>query len=299
MKWVYFTFLISLSALAHQGKTIIVEAPSGTYWAKWTSSEEANVNRLIELLQRSKTGKILIQKAVRKAREQGLTLLDVIKPGESSLTDTTLIRKFHPENPESVVFESRSIVYINRHLAWREGILDLAHELTHFVYRENFNPYTVNFSLKDFVKSTIEGRGGEVQSFVMECQVMQELFTRDVQADSNCAQIKDESGAISEKRAAEFFYHVGPFYPQVAKILKERGIESSFPALKDHKIKFVSSAYGVPYPLAAIQEYQTVLSKVCENDRRRLSYMQQGRSPASLEKFRQDLEQRCPRISQN
>jgi hypothetical protein len=298
MKWILLT-LLSGHVFAHSAKTLIVEAPMGTHWAKWTSSEETNVARLMELLERSNTGKKLIQLAHRKAASQGLTLLDVIKPGESSLTDTTLIRKFHPESPENVVFESRSLVYVNRHMPWKEGILDLAHELTHYVYRENFNPYTINFSLKDFIVSTIEGRGGEVQAFVTECQVMSELFTRDVQADSNCAQIKDSQGQVSRSRAAEFFYHVGAFHTQISKILKERGIESSFPALKDDKIKFVSSAYGLPYPLAAIQEYQTVLSKVCENDRRRLTYMQQGRAPASVEKFRQDVEQRCPRISQN
>jgi hypothetical protein len=300
MKWLLITLISITHALAHRDtKTIIVQAPMGTHWAKWTESEEMNVSRLVELLERSETGNKLIKLAARKARTQGLTLLDVIKAGESSLTDTTLIRKFHPETPENVVFESRSMVYINRHLPWKDGILDLAHELTHFVYRENFNPYTLNFSLEDFVHSTIEGKGGEVDAFVTECRVMKELFTRDVQGDSNCSQIQTEDGKLSELRAAEFFYHVGSFYPQVSKILRDRGIASNFPALKDDKIKFVSSAYGLPYPLAAIQEYQSVLAKVCENDRRRLTYMQQGRAPASVEKFRSDVEQRCPRIVQN
>jgi len=137
MKWILLT-LLSCNAFAHSAKTIIVEAPMGTHWAKWTQSEETNVARLLELLERSATGKKLIQLAHRKAAAQGLTLLDVIKPGESSLTDTTLIRKFHPDSPENVVFESRSLVFVNRHMPWKEGILDLAHELTHYVYREKF-----------------------------------------------------------------------------------------------------------------------------------------------------------------
>jgi hypothetical protein len=299
MKWLLtLAILVSFNS-AHSSESYIVEAPTGSHWAKWTNSEEMNVQRLVELLQRSETGKKLIVEATRKARSNGFTLFDVIKAGEGSLTDTTLIRKFHPESPENVAFESRSLVYVNRHLAWREGLLDLAHELTHYVHRENFNPYTVNFSLEDFVRSTIEGKGGEVQAFVTECRVMRELFTRDFQQDGNCSQIDRGHGHLDEGKAAELFYHVGGFYPQLKKVMTDRGIVSHFPHLKEEKIKFVSSAYGLPYPLAAIQEYQTVLAKVCENDRRRLSYMQQGRAPASVEKFRQDVELRCPRISQN
>jgi hypothetical protein len=299
MKWIFTLIFCSTFSFAHEAKTIIVEAPMGTHWAKWTASEETNVARLIELLQRSETGAKLISLASRKARAQGLTLADVIKAGEGSLTDTTLIRKFHPESPENVAFESRSVVYVNRQLAWREGLLDLAHELTHFVYRENFNPYTINFSLVDFVRSTIEGQGGEVHAFMTECRVMRELFTRDYVQDSNCSGIDKGRGDLDQGKAAEMFYHVGGFYSQIKKALADRGIIHHFPHLSVEKIKFVSSAYGLPYPLAAIQEYQTVLAKVCENDRRRLSYMQQGRAPASVEKFRQDVEIRCPRVSQN
>ena len=299
MKWLLTLCLISSQVLALEGKTFIVEAPLGTHWARWTSSEEMNIRRLLELLQRSQVGKELVQAASQKARAQGLTLMDVVKAGEGSLTDTTLIRKFHPESPENVAFESRSQVFVNRHLAWREGLLDLAHELTHYVHRENFNPYTVNFSLPDFIRSTIEGKGGEAHAFVMECRVMKELFTDDFRRDHNCGYINSDHEEHAEVRASELFYHVGGFYSQLKKLLTERGIASHFPHLNEGKIKFVSSAYGVPYPLAAIQEYQSVLAKVCENDRRRLTYMRQGRSPASAEKFRQNVEQRCPHVSQN
>ncbi len=296
-----FLFICCLAqgARAHREVTVHVSAPLGTHWARWTESEEENVKKLVELLERSDTGKTLVSEARAKARRFGLTLSDVIKVGEGSLTDTTLIRKFHPESPEEVSYESRSQVFVNRHLAWREGILDLAHELTHYVYRPTFNPYTVNFSLADFVRSTIEGKGGEAHAFVTECRVMRELFTRDTNGDSNCRKIENENGELDELLARQFFYHVGSFYAQLKTIMADRGILNHFPHLKEEKIKFVSSAYGLPYPLAAIHEYQSVLSRVCENDRRRLALMQSGRAPAAVEKFRQDVENRCPRLSQN
>ena len=303
MKWLLTLIFVSTATLAHQPiireHDVIVSGASGNYWGKWSESEDLNVKRLLELLIQSPTGKSLVEAAAKKASQQGLTLSDVIKAGEGSLTDTTLIRKFHPESPENVHFESRSQVYVNRHLAWREGLLDLAHELTHFVHRQTFNPYTVNFSLSDFVLSTIEGKGGEVHAFVTECRVMKELFTRDANRDSNCLEIQRLDGSFDEQQARELFYHVGGFYSQLQKLMTDRGIVNHFPHLKESKIKFVSSAYGLPYPLAAIQEYQTVLAKVCENDRRRLGFMQSGRAPASVEKFRQDVEMRCPRLSQN
>lgn len=298
--WLITISLTVSSALwAGSPEYVTVEAPAGIVWSQYTKSVDANVLRLVELLQRSAEGEKLIKLAAAKGRESGLTLTDLIRPGEGSLTDTTLIRKFHPDSPENVVFETRSKVYINRHLAWREALLDLAHELTHYVHRENFNPYTLNFSLAQFVRSTIEGEGGEAHAFVTECHVMRELFTKEFSQDDNCGHLTG-SGTQERAQASELFYHVGGFYPQMKKIVESRGIASDFPGIKDQKIKFVSSAYGLPYPLAAIEEYQTVLSKVCENDRRRLAYMNApGRSPASLEKFRSSLESRCPTVSQN
>jgi hypothetical protein len=292
------SWLLVFSAQAGPEITII-EAPATKVWSHWTTSSQTNVTRLIEILQRSETGRGLIRSASAKAAQSGMLLTDVIQPGEGSLTDTTLIRKFYPENPDQVVFETRAKVFVNRHLAWREALLDLAHELTHYVHREPFNPYTVNFSLADFVTSTIESRGGEVHAFVTECHVMKELFTQEFTQDSNCNKISEPSGKLSTPKAVELFYHVGGFFPQMKKILDDRGITNHFPHLKQEKTKFVSSAYGLPYPLAAVAEYQTVLSKVCENDRRRLGFMKKDRSPASVEKFRLNLEQRCRTVTQN
>ncbi len=293
-------FLALVTSLAG-AETLIIEAPSSRVWSEWTSSSDANVLRLVELLQRGATGRALVESASRKARALGLTLTDLIEPGEGSLTDTTLIRKFHPDRPEDVAFETRSKVFVNRHLGWREALLDLAHELTHFVHREPFNPYTLNFSLADFIHSTIEGRGGEVHAFVTECQVMRELFTSEFIQDTNCGAIDRGAQGLDRARAVELFYHVGTFYPQMKKVLDSRGIVNQFPHLKEERVRFVSSAYGMPYPLAAMQEYQSVLAKVCENDRRRLNYMGQskGRSPASVEEFRNSVEQRCRTVSQN
>src|SRR5690606_1190154 len=183
----------SFSLYAVEEKTIHVEGSMSAKrtWMDYTSSEELNLKKLIELLGRSETGEKLLREAKYKAGQRGQTLLDGIKVGEGSLTDTTLVRKFSPHSPEHVIYESRSVVYLSRHLAWDDALLDLAHELTHYVYRESFNPYSPDFNPKDFVRGTIEGSGGEVQAFLTECRVLKEIFSRKVQSRSHCQKIED------------------------------------------------------------------------------------------------------------
>lgn len=304
MKTLVTTLLITFAfnSFALEEKTIHVSGSmtGKRTWMDYTSSSELNLKKLLELLSRSTTGEKLIKEAAYKASRSGMTLEDVIKVGESSLTDTTLVRKFSPHSPEHVIYESRSVVYINRSLAWDDALLDLAHELTHYVYREGFNPYAENFNAKDFIKSTIEGNGGEVQAFLTECRVLRELFSRKVQSRSNCQKIEDTTGQLSYTQAVELFYHVGSYFDGFHGQLTKRDIASSFSDLKPEKINFISSAYGVPYPVAALMEYDLVVNKVCENDKKRLAYMQQAgpkRGPASADeghtKFVQSYSKRC------
>ena len=108
-----FLFLLSLQLplQAMEEKTIHVEGQmSRGSWMDFTSSPELNLRKLFELLGRSRTGEKLIKEAQYKAARTGLTLMDVVKVGESSLTDTTLVRKFSPHSPEHVIYESRSVV---------------------------------------------------------------------------------------------------------------------------------------------------------------------------------------------
>ena len=65
--------------------------------------------------------------------------------------------------------------------------------------------------------------------------------------------------------------------------------------VSSQKENFVSSAYGIPYPVAAFEEYLTVLNKVCENDKRRLNYYKEkgSRLPASVNQVQQSYNTRC------
>jgi hypothetical protein len=306
----HFCFLLILVFIS------ILTTYAQTPWSEWSKSESVTIERLITLLERSAKGKMLLDNARQKARELGMPFEEVIKMGEQSLTDSTLTRKFSPHNPFEVTYHHSSVITINRHLSWRDALLDLAHELTHFSERKPFNPYLAKFTPSGFIRSTIEERGGEAHAFVAECEVMAELFTKDYGQDTKCQKILTQSDPWA--MAIKLFYQVGPYYKSLLKAPELEG-HSFLKNLSEDQVLFVSSAMGVPYPLAALQEFRHVMGKVCENDRTRLKMLTltstktsttrssaarglTRRSPASLsplgelnplDEFRKNVEQRC------
>jgi hypothetical protein len=280
---------ITINARERQARVIHTEkraAHTGN-WLELGSNEQQSVVELIRLLEKSETGKKLLGQAQIRARETGRTLIDVISAGEGSLTDTTLIRRFTPENPDRVVYETRSVVTVNRHLRVREAVLDLAHELTHFTYRQAFNPYQTQFTLKSFVRSTVEGEGGEVEAFLIECQVLFELYPEAGSSNTHCQQIVDPlTGRLSKERGIQNFYRIGAFRDHFVKEMADFNLaEGDLPLLSGLEPLFISSAWGLPYPVAAFREYVTIMGRACENDLKRLEILKTslGRAPASLE----------------
>lgn len=258
-------------------------------WIKIAETEEECLKELFKVLERSKTGKKIIDLSEKKAASYGKSLSELVFAGEGSLTDTTLVRKFSPSNPDEVVYESRSKVYINRNLTVKNALLDLAHELTHFALREPFNPYQAPFGLKDFITSTVEGKGGEVEAYLIECQVLFEIFQKGAE-QTNCHRVVDPaSGRVNKNRGVHEFYQLGRFYSAFHNSLRKHSVEpSTFEASSRGGAHFISSAYGLPYPLAAVHEYEAIMERVCQNDNRRLAIMKEnvGRSPSSVEEAR-------------
>jgi hypothetical protein len=285
MKCLLFLFLfISFNqAQAAANDDYLLENVSlSSNWTKISKNPEQNVRYLIEVLKRTHTGTRLLKEASLKAAHSGETIFDVLKPGDGSLTDTTLVRKFSQFNPHEIVYETRSKVFINRDLAMLDAVLDTAHELTHFTYRSPFNPYTYKMSVNDFIASTIEGTGGEVDAFMMECKVLFELFPTQLGSRHNCRKIQD-GGSFSRTKAIQEFYKVGSYLPDFEKELSRFKTNLAETQVTQENISFISSAYGAPYPLAAVREYMAVMSKVCENDKKRFAYVDAGlnRMPAS------------------
>jgi hypothetical protein len=254
-------------------------------WYQKNRTDEENFKRLVKRLEKISTGKKVIEKACEKAAQRGQTLYDVVAIGDGSLTDTTLIRRFSASNPGQVMYETRSKVYLNRHLKTLDAILDFAHELTHYTYREAFNPYDHHFALKDFIKGTVEGRGGEVDAYMVECKVLFELFPDNAPGRSNCLKVLDKkSGIVSKELGIQEFYKVGKHFSDFKKDIEKFSLsEKDMPQASEAEAFFISSAWGLPYPVAAVKEYTNIMDRVCKNDQNRLSLMQGivSRAPAS------------------
>jgi hypothetical protein len=91
------------------------------------------------------------------------------------------------------------------------------------------------------------------------------------------------------------FYQVGEYYESFHSVLHKHGLKDKFSFINAEKASFVSSAYGIPYPVAAFEEYLSVINKVCKNDKKRLVYFksEKSRSPASIEDFEGSYNERC------
>lgn len=281
----------------------VEEKDEKSAWIEMAETEEQSVELLLKILNKSETGAKIFKKAQKRALQQGHQLSDVVLAGEGSLTDTTLIRRFSPDSPEEMEYETKSKVYVNRRLSLIDAVLDLAHELTHYSFRTPFNPYDNNFTLEGFVKSTVEGTGGEVEAFLIECQVLEELFAQEAKNRENCQKIIDpETGRFSKKLGVEHFYRVGAHMRSFEQEMQDYKLQQKdFPHLSKNQALFISSAWGLPYPVAAFKEYVTIMGRACENDLKRLSLLKNrlSRSPASFsesetyQKMQRDFVGRC------
>ena len=79
----------------------------------------------------------------------GKDLVDLILPGEHSITDTTLIRHFAANDPLNVTFESSrlfiSIVIITLRMPFWIYLMSLF-----ILFIKAFNPYGEHFDFEDF-----------------------------------------------------------------------------------------------------------------------------------------------------
>lgn len=296
-----FLLLLSVSTFADDYFFDFDETSVNKNWTQISKTPEVSMRFLIEVLKKSTTGKQLLKEAQIKAADSGETLFDILKAGEGSITDTTLIRKFNQNTPDQIFYESKSKVFINRDLNVMDAVLDMAHELTHYTFRHPFNPYTDDFSVEQFIASTIEGTGGEVDAFLMECKVLSELFPSKMGIRNNCHRVRDDkTGYFSKTHGIKEFYKLGSYYSEFNDQIKKFNLSEDKNATP-HAASFISSAYGVPYPLAAVREFKSVMGRVCENDKKRLAYMQAGisRGPASEKNYESIIkshETRCSSI---
>ena len=240
-------------------------------WMDHSPRPTTNIELLFHYLQQSPIGAKLLIKAQEKAYELGEELYQLIVPNRSSLTNTTLLRRFSRSSPTETTYSFRFKIHINQDLSVIDAVLDLAHELTHFTERETFNPYSSEFSASQFVALTIQGGGGEVAAYLTECKILNELFPQEISIRAKCNQIREGDHHYSSHKATKLFYRVGKDYEQIFQALISSGADKkTLELLSPLPPIFISSAHNTPYPLAALQEYFSIVEKACTNDQKRL-----------------------------
>ena len=242
-------------------------------WINLASTPKEALLQVSSIVAQSPTGKKILLKAEQKAAQDGLNLSQILFVGQKSYTDITLVRKFSKYAPTQISYKTRSRVFINRNLNIQDAVMDMTHELVHYGTREDFNPYRKNFNLDHFILSTIEGNGGEVDAYIAECQVFFELFAQNYPRKNNCHLIRDnKTQKIVRSKATDLFYRMGIYYQSFMDKIKQHKVQPSLNrSISSEQNLLISAAYDLPYPLAAVHEYESIMKKTCQNERKRIN----------------------------
>ena len=209
-----------------------------------------------------------------------------------SRTDAVLTRHFDPVT-QSEVRERKVTVYLKRDQGLEDLVLDIAHELTHAIDTPEWDPYDPRLDAVQYVRATIDGRGGEVDAVAQECRVSLELAQTYGISSRRCQRYSEDgrSSSISRKRIQEEFYRVGRYLGQFIQWLPEA--RDQFPLLSNEEPTLISSTGQAPYPVSLYREFQEMTQIACENSRKRLEIASPDRRPASSEATREFLSRRC------
>lgn len=297
-------FVVILPRHAHAAELLSREWWLEPWLKKGASQTEAHkeIKSMLLLLKKTNMGARLL----KKARAADANFFSRIAVGNNSLTETVFSRSFSlSDGLETVTAEN--FLKLNRDLNRKDLILDLGHELTHFVYRVPANPYAESHGLGEFIREGIEGRGGELDAFESECYVSWELERKwNLPEHELCSRYKEKSSEnrayFVRSHARHDYYNVGQYFDSLVKLRGE------LPDLNRSHIVFSSSLQKAPYPFALVEEFAFVRKTACENNLRKASLIAKqtvrykGRGPASavenLNRERNRLEQfareNCP-----
>lgn len=232
----------------------------------------------VQILMRSSTGRSLVDAAKSLwGVESEKEMTRFLKWGRASRTDAVLIRHFDPATGAEKR-EREVTVALRSDQRLQDVVLDLAHELSHAVSKPVWDPYDPTLTAGDYLYSSLEGRGGEIEAVGKECLVAIELSPLIKDMDLARCEAYLAEGKIDSSKILADFYRVGNWYPRLTARL---GAETyRFPMLSAKAPKLFSSTGHSPYPVALYEEFEQINSIACENSRVRLHSLS-SRSPAS------------------
>jgi len=315
----FFTFLTiqsrassrSADNSAHSATLYSEYRSSSGPWAKFAKTHKQKrelINSMLHWINESELGKKIIHDARKRAHQvYKKSLLDLISFSQASVTDNTVLRRFFAHAPHQVSYEFRSTIFLASDLTYAHATIDLAHELTHFTYKPLVNPYEHFDHPVDFVRKVIDGHGGEVDAFMNECQVGKELMGSGFLQQGLCKHfVNGKTQDVDRVEVLKGFYALGEYQGQFLQAIDviSRNLPSLpetvvtyFPYVSQASTILISSAYNLPYPLAALQEFQKVRANICRSEWKRISMAQRIKGNSEVNyKFRlisSDIQSKC------
>jgi hypothetical protein len=256
--------LLALTVL-QSNRTVALAAEA----TREVESAMARIAAAIRLIGATSAGDELLERARALWGDRPEAWLEqgMIREGRVSRTDATLTRSWDAST--GVEFREREVVvHLKLDQPLQEISLDLAHELTHAVVQPAWDPYDPELRVENYVRTAIEGPGGEVDAILRECRAAFELEAAGKVAISRCDRYRNSyqaNGRISREQVTRDFYASGKSFEKVPESVRRRIPEISM----DDPIYF-SSTGETPYPLVLVREYETLNEVACSNTRSRL-----------------------------
>jgi hypothetical protein len=226
----------------------------------WNERWES-VSQLRDILERTPSGRLIL----RKAKERDQEFLKKIGRGEASYTESTFVRSYSLLTGKEEISHRHEITLRSGH-GLAEAVLDFAHELVHFAEKTMLDPYGPSFEKVEFIRHGIEGKGGELEAFLKECRVAQELREIFPQFPRHqlCDPFAKGGYSIDGEAARRAYYRVGKEWEVLPPLLLE-----TLPELTAQQPIFTSSYARKPYPIALAEEFAETRKAACANNRRK------------------------------
>lgn len=247
----------------------------GSPYAGASQRGESRILTAIEMLQHVPSGRALLAQAVRAWKlSSAQELTQVLHPGAASRTDAVLTRHYSPSSGTEIR-EREVTIYVREDQSLDNMVLDIAHEMVHATSRPAYDPYDPELTVGRYIKTAIEGEGGEVSAVLVECQVALELSRNFGMNPHRCrGYLSGDQRQVDARRIKADFYRVGKWDGEIKKTL---GSEATlFPELSTESPRLFSSTGNAPYPAALLHEFQALTQIACENSKRRVSSVSDG-----------------------
>lgn len=230
--------------------------PQRVWFRPWTSVEE-----LAEVLRSVPEGRAILEAALKKDPQ----LLQHVKAGDASFTESfseVSLRAFDGKENGS----TGQLVNLKRGLPLSDAAADFVHELTHYTERPAHDPYKDDLSVGPFVRKGIEGEGGELRAFTVECRTAWALESNDAAFPKHqfCERYRGPQNQFRSEAARADYYALGTFYPKASAELRK-----ALPELTEAPALFRSGSTQKPYPISFAEDLARLKKNFCAVNRQK------------------------------